>query len=223
MKINENDMKKELSKIQQYYMPDFPGQAFAWGNAKIPMSTLIVNITSALHCPCKRLGTCRVINCCYASKCERIYPYYLRKNLFIEEWLYQTRTHDIIALMSAYIRYAPVKITCIRLNEAGDFINQNQIVQWNKIAKYFWETYGITTYTYTARTDLDFTVAPYIILNGSVPRIAGAIRNYICVSKEVYNSTPTGNGVYKCPGDCKICHLCSSTKFRGGTIIVPKH
>lgn len=34
-------------------MPDFLGQAFAWGNAKIPQSTLIVNITSAEHCPKK--------------------------------------------------------------------------------------------------------------------------------------------------------------------------
>ena len=56
----------------------------------------------------------------------------------MENWLYQTPNHKIIELMTAYIRYAPMPITCIRINEAGDFINQNQIVQWNKIAKYFY-------------------------------------------------------------------------------------
>ena len=116
-------MKKRIIEVQKKLMPDFTGQAFAWGNAKIPQSTLIVNITSAEHCPSKARGLCQVTHCCYASKCERIYKYYKAKNLFMENWLYQTPNHKIIELMTAYIRYAPVAITCIRINEAGDFIS----------------------------------------------------------------------------------------------------
>lgn len=208
-------MKIEISEIQKNLMPNYSGQAFAWGNAKIPQSTLIVNITSAEHCPSKKRGLCEVTYCCYASKCERIYPYYKAKNKFMEKWLYQTPTHIIIELMTAYIRYAPVPITRIRINEAGDFINQNQIIQWNKIAKHFYETYGIITYTYTARTDLDFTAAPFVIVNGSLPDIPGAIRQFYCVPAEFYDNCITGPNEYKCPADCTRCHVCSTPNFRG--------
>lgn len=203
-------MNKNILKIQMVLMPDFLGLAFAYGNAKIPRSTLIINITSAEHCPSKARGLCHITFCCYAGKCERIYPFYKRKNLFMERWLYQTPTHKIIQLIAAYIKYAPEPIKCIRINEAGDFINQNQIVQWNKIAGYFFKTYGISTYTYTARTDLDFTVAPYIIVNGSLPGVKGALREFICMPRNVFDNWKPGPHEYKCPGDCKICHLCSS-------------
>lgn len=215
-------MIQKILEVQNELMPDFTGQAFAWGNAKIPQSTLIVNITSAEHCPSKARGLCQVTHCCYASKCERIYKYYKAKNLFMENWLFQTPNHKIIELMTAYIRYAPVPITCIRINEAGDFINQNQIVQWNKIAKYFYETFGIITYTYTARTDLDFMAAPFIMVNGSLPNIAGAIRQFYCVPADFYDNCIPGPNEYKCPADCTRCHVCSTANFRG-VIYCKKH
>lgn len=62
-----------------------------------------------------------------------------------------------------------IKITKLRLNEAGDFRNQEEIKKWNKIAGRLRKDHGIATYAYTARSDLDFSKAPNIIINGSNP------------------------------------------------------
>lgn len=208
-------MKRRILEVQERVMPGYTGQAFAWGNSKLPQSTLIVNLTSAKHCPSKARGLCKVADVCYAIDCEELYKYYLPKNLFVEKWLYQTPSNIIIELMTAYLRYAPEQITCIRLNEAGDFIHQNQIVQWNRIAQYFYQTFGIVTYTYTARIDLDYTVAPYIIVNGSLPGIAGAIRQYYCVPPAFFDNYTPGPNEFKCPADCTRCNVCSTRNFKG--------
>ena len=63
-------------------------QVFSYGNAKLPKETLIVNITSAVHCPSEKLGFCRCSKVCYAKKCERIYKAYKQKNELIESFMY---------------------------------------------------------------------------------------------------------------------------------------
>lgn len=214
--MNSNILKNQLSFMQ------FSGQAFAYGNTKIPRSTLIVNLTSAENCPSKKRELCQVVGCCYALKCERIYSNYKHKNLVMQHWLNTASTEDIITLMSAYIYYAPETINLIRLDEAGDFTCQNQIRQWNKIAKFFWESRGIRTYTYTARTDLDFSEAPYIMVNGSLPGIPGAVRVYKCIPPQIFDNIQLNKGEYKCPGDCHKCNVCSSINFRG-TIYSRQH
>lgn len=215
-------MKKIIQDLQTKLIKGFTGQAFAYGNTKIPRSTLIVNLTSAENCPSKEKGLCQVANWCCALKCERIYPGYRNKNLIMERWLQLAQTEEIITLMCAYIDNAPEKITLIRLDEAGDFRDQNRVKQWNKIAKYFWESRGIRTYTYTARVDLDFTEATHILVNGSLPDIPGAAREYKCVPSAVFSNISAAPGVYKCPGNCNICNLCSSQRFTG-TIYCKKH
>lgn len=215
-------MKKIIQEIQAKLINGFTGQAFAYGNTKIPRSTLIVNLTSAENCPSKQRGLCKVANWCYALKCERIYPGYRNKNLVMERWMSLATTEDIVTLMCAYIDNAPERITLIRLDEAGDFRDQNRVRQWNKIAQYFWESRGIITYTYTARVDLDFREAPYIIVNGSLSGIPGAAREYKCVPPAVFDGLAVGTGIRKCPGNCNICNLCSTGRFTG-TIYCRKH
>ena len=114
------------------------------------------------------------------------------------------------------------KITKLRLNEAGDFRNQEEIKKWNNIAGRVKKDYGIDTYTYTARSDLDFSRAPNIVVNGSNPNIRGAIREFRCVSSEEYNSIKCSKDMYKCPGNCRICNVCSERKFKG-IIYCKKH
>ena len=101
-------MKKKIKVLQCKYLEGFGGIAFSYGNTKIPRSTLIVNLTSAEHCPSRALGLCKVESVCYALKCERIYPNYKHKNLVMERWLTNARTTEIVSLMEAYIDNAPV-------------------------------------------------------------------------------------------------------------------
>jgi hypothetical protein len=47
------------------------------GNRKIPKSTAIFNMSSALNCPSKKLGLCKAASQgakCYARKAEILYP-----------------------------------------------------------------------------------------------------------------------------------------------------
>lgn len=216
-------MRKAVRELQAEMM-DFRGIVFAYGNTKIPRSTLIVNLTSALHCPAKKRGLCKVDRKCYAKKDERIYKNYENKNLQVEKWINSASTIDIIKLMTVYIENAPERITKIRLSEAGDFICQNQIRQWDKIAEHFKREKNIVTYTYTARADLDFSVAPNIIVNGSLPHILGAARMYKCIPANVFdNMWDLKTGQYKCPGSCKVCSLCASYQLMGGTIFAREH
>ena len=62
-----------------------------------------------------------------------------KKNLIVEEWFNSASDDDIIDLMDAYIVDAPVKITHCRLNEVGDFRDQKQVRQMNRVAKHFKE------------------------------------------------------------------------------------
>ena len=133
----------------------------------------------------------------------------------MERWLTNASTTEIVSLMEAYIDNAPEPITLIRLDEAGDFRDQNQVRQWNKIARYFYMTREIKTYTYTCRSDLDFRDAPYIVVNGSLPEIRGAAREYKCVPGVEFDNMAIGKGEYKCPGNCNGCSLCSSGQFDG--------
>ena len=101
------------------------------------------------------------------------------------------------------------------MNEAGDFRNQEEIKKWNKIAGRVKKDYGIDTYTYTARSDLDFSRAPNIVVNGSNPNIRGAIREFRCIDPDEYDNMEVSEGEYKCPSNCHHCNVCSTRTFKG--------
>ena len=186
-------------------------QVFSYGNKKLPKETLIVNITSAQNCPSDKLGFCKHSKICYAKKCERIYKNYLEKNLLIESYMYLWYSSDIIDLLCAYIDNAPVKIKNIRLNEAGDFPNQSSVIEWSNIAEYINNKYGISTYCYTCREDLDFSNVKFIV-NASTQNIK-ADRYFLCVNKEDFEKLPKNS--ITCKGDCNLCKLCYDSNYHG--------
>lgn len=108
-----------------------------------------------------------------------------------------------------------MKTKKLRINEAGDFRDQKEIRKWNKVAGRLRKEHGIVTYGYTSRSDLDFSKAPNIIINGSNPGIRGAIREFRCIEPEEFDNMKVSKGEYKCPGDCRICQVCSTRGFKG--------
>ena len=220
MKLAKEDLKQGLKTkgkklVQKRLLPHYDGQVFSYGNSKLPKSTLIVNLSSAENCPSRKRGLCEIENKCYARKCERIYPNYKKKNLIVEKWLNSASDKDIEDLVDAYVDEAPEKIKLLRLNEAGDFRDQKQVRQMNRIARHLKKTRGIRTYTYTHRSDLDFSKADSIVVNGSRPDVKGAVREYKCLPRRDYDQMKTGKGEYKCPGNCKLCNACTSNRFKG--------
>lgn len=186
-------------------------QVFSYGNRKLPKETLIVNITSATNCPSEKLGFCRCNAVCYAKKCERIYKAYRHKNDLIESYMYFWDDKELKEMLLYYILNAPVKIKYVRLNEAGDFPNQQSVNRWSEIGRWLYKVFGIKTYCYTCREDLNFQDVNFIV-NSSSPNLCGH-RWFFCVNKTQFENLPSNS--ITCKGDCRKCKLCYDSKYRG--------
>lgn len=197
------------------------GKLFAYGNKKLPASTMIINLTSAFTCPSVRNHECKLAKICYAYRDENRYGNVLSRNLRNELTLTQLSIKDILLLLSAYIECAPARIKQIRLHEDGDFKDQETLNFCDKIAGHLYAKYGITTTAYTHR-NLDFSNIKNMIINMSDKRQKGGERYYLAVSKETFdklkdggiNRLPYGqhNLYYKCNCDCTKCNFCYQTK-----------
>lgn len=201
--------KKILAINAKYNLGNM--QVFSYGNRKLPAETLIVNITSAQNCPSDKLGLCEISNVCYAKKCERIYKNYLAKNLTIERWMQLWSDEQLKEILTVYIQNAPHTIKYIRLNEAGDFLDQESVNRWSNIAEWAFNTFNIKTYCYTCREDLDFSDVKFSV-NGSKPSI-NSDRHFICLNVNDFRNLPKGTVV--CKADCKICKLCYDSNYKG--------
>lgn len=203
------------------------GKAFAYGNKKLPPSTLIVNITSSFGCPSKDCPLAQKI--CYAKKIGK-----MRKNTELRDMRNQytypyLTVREILQLLEMYIELAPVKIHDIRIGEAGDFENQEQVDLCNKLAGHLKAKYGISTTVYTHATSLDFSSASNLIINASSPYIKGADRFYFARNKQFMKQLPTTDHVserktnngghenfFKCCCDCYKCRFCYNTPEENG-------
>ena len=137
---------------------------FSIGNLKLGKDTIIFNMSPSSHCPSKFLGMCKVgADKCYARKAEKMYPNVLPfRERQMDFWRISTQVQFIQALEKEKTKH----IKYLRINESGDFANQGDINRLHTIAKVLLDRYGIITYCYTARADLDFTDVSFIV-NGS--------------------------------------------------------
>lgn len=185
----------------------------SFGNTKLPKTTMIFNITSATNCPSKVLGLCKVCDVCYAVKSEKLWktvlPYRTRQSMY---WgLYSAE--KIYMDIKAVLKRKRLKITAFRINEAGDFRDQEDVSKLDYISQRLKKEFGIVTYCYTARSDLDFSGVSFIVKGSGHKQKNGQT---IVIRK--------GEKVPKryivCPANCKVCSLCQKTT---GNIAFFKH
>ncbi len=177
---------------------------FSFGNTKLPKTTAIFNITPARDCPSQKLGLCQLKDAkkCYALKAERMYkqviPFRERQKLFWENCTIDEFVNEL--------NKCKKKVTHLRLNESGDFRNQDDVEKANKIAEKL-RVIGIVTYCYTARKDLDFSKATTLVVNGSgfmvdnnfsVGYTEDELLEYVGTSK-----------MFVCVQNCSICRICT--------------
>lgn len=166
-------MNDNILKIQRKFLNGFTGMAFTHAYGLSPSSTLVINLTSARNCPCRRYDKCKDGNICAPRLFEMTNPSLYHKHIAVERFLKDYRSSDVIRLIQAYLDTSLIPITHIRLDGAGDFKNQNRVIQWDKIAQYFWETRKIITYTYSKRRDLDFRTLEYLVVNKDMENVSG--------------------------------------------------
>lgn len=177
-----------------------------FGNHKLGDDTCIFNMGSAKCCPAKLKGLCHVVNLgikCYAEKAEIQYKHALeaRNN---QEILWKTMdpfsiSADILKKISNRR-----KITrFIRFNESGDFYEQADIEKLSLVTDYIhMHRPDLIVYGYTARSDLDFSKATFLVKGSH----NNAGNNGRCEVIDKLDSTP--EGYILCPGDCRYCNLC---------------
>lgn len=188
------------------------GSVMTYGNAKLPKTTLIFNHSCATECP--SMEFCPYVKQCYARRDERLYKAYKARNMRNRDWFKTASIEDIKELFSLYIREAsknyPIKN--VRLNEAGDFESQEAIEKFNIISTWLKETYNISVYAYSCREDLDFSGRTFI-LNSSSDKLNSYDRRFKCTPKKEYALLSKKD--VKCYGDCRICRICSQSKYKG--------
>ncbi len=178
-------------------------------NRKVGSDTVIINICSAHDCPARKKGLCQLPSDvkCYALKAER-YPNVInfRKEqekvwdeLSAEEIAEEIKKLKGKEYKDTYTKEKN-KLKYVRLNEAGDFRNQDDVDKASKIAELL---KGILkVYTYTARSDLDFSeTSSNLVVNGS----GFMVDNEFKAVEEIDESKT------KCNGDCRECDLCKNS------------
>jgi hypothetical protein len=178
------------------------------GNLKIPSSTAIFNMSSATDCPSLKLGLCSAVKSgvkCYARKSEvparpNVLPYRRRQEKYWKTASASQFALDFLAI-NATKYYNPY--TAIRFNEAGDFHSQECVDKAESIARILAD-FGIVTYCYTSRSDLDFSKTKKLVVMGSGFRKEGISSEFRIIAKD--EDKPKGYGL--CPMDCKVCTRC---------------
>jgi len=189
------------------------------GNIKIPSTTAIFNTSSATDCASKKLGLCAACKAgvkCYALKAEYSYhplvlPYRRRQETF---WKGIT-AQDFVSQFLLINAFRVKPFNALRFSEAGDFANQKSLDKAEKIATLL-SRFGIRCYTYSSRSDLDFSKCKNLIVSGS-GFIKTGVSNIFKIIKDK-KDRPKGWSI--CKGNCRICNLC---QIRGKRIVTLAH
>jgi len=190
------------------------------GNKKLPSTTAIFNMGAATDCPSRALGLCQAFNkgkcVCYALKAESpMYPEVLPYRHRQEKFWKEISAKDFAAQFIAINALKTLPFTALRFNEACDFWSQDCLNKAEAIACIL-ARYGIVTYCYTARADLDFSEVRHLIVSGSGFMKDGITNCFKMITNKSHR--PKGFGI--CPQDCTICSRCL---VRGKKTVIMKH
>lgn len=173
-----------------------------FGSDKTGDDTLILNMGSATLCPAR--ARCHVLldgRKCYPAQVERLHP---QVKLFRDRqaayWL-GASAEDIVADILAKVAGRDPPTRYLRFNESGDFASQACVDKLSSIAAALKDE-GIVSYGFTARDDLDFSGATFLV-KGS-----GHDRGNNGRSVVIGPGDPIPEGLSLCPEDCRTCDIC---------------
>lgn len=135
---------KQASSSRKHFIPGlnlFCGKAFQYGNRKLARNIAIFSLLELFTClNCKDCA-----HSCYAKKASRQYA-----TAYIHRLLYTWLACNNLPLLESFILQdlarLPKYVNCIRIHEAGDYISQDYVNMWARIAA---SRPDITFYFYT--------------------------------------------------------------------------
>jgi len=191
----------------------------SWGaNSKVNNDAMIFNASDSKNCPSYHAGLCQVGNACFMQKCESRYPalqpYHMRQGVL---WQKYNPVEFGLTMLEIASDARTKKFTEFRFGESGDFKNPVQL-QWFATLCQVLRGDGITTYGYTARTDLDLTaLIANSQLNLSNDDYGSAQFQAMGANRFKAVLTYTGNADAICPCETlkekEIAHPCGSCNF----------
>lgn len=193
------------------------------GNSKVSDRTAIFNLNSAHDCPNREthaaddgegpVGQCQVEwSQCYAQKSETMYPS-VKPYRQRQEYLWDIMTPELWAkAFNSLNSRKRTPFNAIRINEAGDFRSEADIIRMNEVAK----NVDVPVYTYTASFKLDWSLATEFTVNASGRTMQHADRTFAAIDAD----SDMPEGYVQCPNDaqkqtgssdpikCGECRLC---------------
>ncbi len=188
----------------------------AFGNKKVPETTMIANTTSWFLCPGRLRQFCELREVCY-DKCREVMGSVCKSRLNHDLWW---RTNDAHTIAQFYIysimtenmkRDDNNKVNLVRFQEVGDFRNQDDLVKMVIVSDYIYDALGINSYTYTHNRDLHYSIErPHLTINGSGFMIDN---QFTVVPPLEYERYVENHNCFKCPQKCEMCNSICSQKL----------
>ena len=183
------------------------------GNMKLPTTTAVLNISTALLCTSRMLGLCQLRHPdkeCYARNEEtRFRGTCIPSRQAMQCYWDSNSAWEIAQDLIGFNEGKKSKITALRINECGDFRHQADLDKAEMLARYL-KGRTIATYCYTARSDLDYTSVSALTVNGSGWMAHNQFQVMYADGKGGYvdkSGTPVPyDGT--CPGSCRKCSRC---------------
>lgn len=183
-----------------------------FGNAKLPKTTMIVNMGTWFNCPGRKEKFCNICEICYDKYPEVMYKSRtigrLEQEIF---WRACTAEEFATALINQIeIRNASTrmyKVKQIRWCEVGELRNQEDLEKLIEVTNIIGEEVGLKSYIYTHNKELSFNSKedrPYLTINGSNFMVDNEYRVMPKEEIEKYNKPH-----FKCDCDCTVCNACA--------------
>lgn len=197
--------------------------SFAFGNMKLPKTTLIISLPAVSTCPGAVAQGCGLMALaksgvkiktghCYAIKRERQYA---NVRVSRQHNLDATKLPGFVQHAAAGIAEAIAKrgITMVRIHESGDFYSQGYFDLWALIAAMFPE---VTFYAYTKSVRLDFSRRPenFVLLLSDDKGIWTAEHGRF--DRVFRVDAPADQVDMICGQDCTVCDACVTGPARIG-------
>ena len=188
------------------------GLMYTLGNAKLPKTTMIINLGTWFNCAGRKEQFCELCKKCYDKSPEVRFKerFFGRYN---QEIMWRSLPAELIAETIIKELKKHNKVNLIRWAEVGELRNQNDLEKLIKISTIIGETTGIKSYIYTHNKSLDFTSLerPYLTINGSGFMIDN---EYRVIEKELieneFNNLNDLSNKRECICDCTKCSYCST-------------
>lgn len=192
-----------------------PKLHFICGNAKLPKSTMIINLGTWFNCPGRKEGFCELCTECYDKSPEVRFKERIKGRLEQEIFFRAHTAEELIKIILVNIdfwnNHHKTKIKNIRWSEVGDLRNQEDLNKVIDISNEIFNRRGIRSYIYTHNQSLDFWSKDRhgLVINGSGFMVDNEYR--VLPKEQIENEFKNLDDLSnkrECICDCTQCNRC---------------